>query len=555
MNSSSSHGWRAEEVDLKGLIEHVTAGHAFAPQYKGEHRKGTNFICASFFAADVDDGVTLEEARDNAFINSYAACIYTTASHTNERHRFRVVFVAETAVELGQDYADINLALAFKIGGDLSTSDKGRCFFGSRSAQVWKPGHVLPSEVMDNLLKSGRELRSARSGGFAVNSARRVESSLPVKLADGSVLPLCDVPVGASVHCPYHDDRRPSAFIVPSWTRGGVGTHTDMDQQLSRVRNPGTIKVWISPARFHYSSNFDVIRDDLARARYAPGAVKGYTADGLTKYDPSHPLLMIYIRMVSTDPISPNCHDFDVPSRSYPREGISPAGANCTLYQQMMPAGRRDLERALCTFLALDVAQVERIGFLLMHPRLRPRQHLRAFEMVGDLDQRMRRHDLDVRARPGRFRAASRRADQAFLARIGPDRRREHARHGRDRTVQPEFAEHGEAAQSIGGNGADRRHQPERDRQIVMAAFLRQVRGREIDRDSPRGQRQPRGDQRRAHPLARLGHRLVGEAYDGERRQPGRDLDLHVDRAGLDPLKGYGGNALDQMVPLCRNER
>ena len=42
---------------------------------------------------------------------------------------------------------------------------------------------------------------------------------------------------------------------------------------------------------------------------------------------------------------------------------------------------------------------------------------------------------------------------------------------------------------------------------------------------------------------------------NGERRQPGRDLHLHVDGSGLDPLKGYGGNALDQMVPLCRNER
>jgi len=88
-----------------------------------------------------------------------------------------------------------------------------------------------------------------------------------------------------------------------------------------------------------------------------------------------------------------------------------------------------------------------------------------------------------------------------------------------------------------------------------MAAFLRQIRGREIDGDSPCRQRQPRGDQRRAHPLARLGHCLVGQTDDRERRQARRDLHLHVDAAGLDPLKGYGGNALDQMLPLCRNER
>ena len=85
-----------------------------------------------------------------------------------------------------------------------------------------------------------------------------------------------------------------------------------------------------------------------------------------------------------------------------------------------------------------------------------------------------------------------------------------------------------------------------------MAAFLRHVGGREIDGDAAGGQRQARGDQRRAHPLAGLGHRLVGQPDNGESRQAGRDLHLHVDRAGLDPLKGYGGNPLDHAAPLVR---
>src|SRR6202000_2731343 len=40
-------------------------------------------------------------------------------------------------------------------------------------------------------------------------------------------------------------------------------------------------------------------------------------------------------------------------------------------------------------------------GGRLPHFRLRPRQHLRALEMVGDLDQRVGRDDLDVGAGPG----------------------------------------------------------------------------------------------------------------------------------------------------------
>ena len=88
-----------------------------------------------------------------------------------------------------------------------------------------------------------------------------------------------------------------------------------------------------------------------------------------------------------------------------------------------------------------------------------------------------------------------------------------------------------------------------------MAAFLGHVGGREIDGDAAGGQRQAGGDQRRAHPFAGLGHRLVGQPDDGESGQAGRDLHLHVDRAGLDPLKGYGGNPLDHARPSLRGTR
>ena len=110
-----------------------------------------------------------------------------------------------------------------------------------------------------------------------------------------------------------------------------------------------------------------------------------------------------------------------------------------------MPAGCGNLERAFCALLAPDVAEVEqrRLGFVDL--RLWARQHLGAAEMIRDLDQRARGDDLDIRARLGGFRAARRGADQAFVARIGSDRRRQDAGHRRDRPIKPEFAEYREA--------------------------------------------------------------------------------------------------------------
>jgi hypothetical protein len=139
----------------------------------------------------------------------------------------------------------------------------------------------------------------------------------------------------------------------------------------------------------------------------------------------------------------------------------------------MMSAGGRDLQRALGTLLTLDVAQVDLCGGRLPHLRLRPRQHLRAAKMIGDLDQGIGRDDLDVGAGPGGFRAAGRRADQAFVARIGADRRRQHACDRCNRAIKAEFAEHGEAGQRVGRDRADRGHQSQRNRQVVVAAFFR----------------------------------------------------------------------------------
>ena len=235
--------------------------------------------------------------------------------------------------------------------------------------------------------------------------------------------------------------------------------------------------------------------------------------------------------------------------RGQPRRQHRLAGAGRADHQQIVPAGGRDLQGALGALLALDVAQVERRALELADLRARPHQHLRALEMVGELDQRAGRDDLHLGARPGGLRPARGRADQPLAARIGADRRRQHARDRRDRAVEPELAQHREAAHGVRRDRADRRHQAERNRQIVMAAFLRQVGRRHVDGDAPRGKREPGSDQRGAHPLARLRHRLVGQAHHIERREPGRDLHLHVDGARLDPLERHGRYALHHAVP------
>ena len=232
-----------------------------------------------------------------------------------------------------------------------------------------------------------------------------------------------------------------------------------------------------------------------------------------------------------------------------PRRQHRLAGAGRTDHEQIVAAGGGDLERALGALLALDVLEVDERARGFADLRLRPREHLGAAEMVGELDEGRRGDDLHLRARPGGFRAAGGGTDQAFAAGIGADGGRQHARDRGDRAVEAEFAQHREAGERIRRDGADRRHQAERDREVVVAAFLGQVGGRKVDGDPPGRQREPRRHQRRAHPLARLGHRLVGQTDHVERRQPGRDLDLDIDGARLDALERHCRDPLDHGCP------
>ena len=178
--------------------------------------------------------------------------------------------------------------------------------------------------------------------------------------------------------------------------------------------------------------------------------------------------------------------------------------------------------------------------------------------MIGELNQRPRRENVEIGRRPGRLRAAGGGADQAEAARVGRDRGRQNAGDRGHRAVEREFADHGVAVQRVGGDRPDRRHHAERDRQIVMAALLGHVGGGEIDGDALGRQSEARGDQCGAHALAQFGNRLVTEAHDHECDRATGDLNLYVDRARLNALESQRGNARHHVRPLrwpCRSRR
>ena len=112
---------------------------------------------------------------------------------------------------------------------------------------------------------------------------------------------------------------------------------------------------------------------------------------------------------------------------------------------------------------------------------------------------------------------AGRRADEPLAHGVGADGGGQRARHRADRAVERQLADRRVAGDRVGRDRLHGDHHGEHDRQIELAAFLRQVGGREVHRDVLVGQAEADGVQRVAHALAAFGDRLVGQADDDER--------------------------------------
>src|SRR5579872_1494741 len=113
-----ARGFRSIDATPDEIFEHISRGYAIAPQYSGGHRKTSNFIQSGFLAADIDGGLTLEEAQQHPFVLRNASFIHTTASHTDQHHRLRIVFLLDEPITKAADYAAAQFGLAITLECD-----------------------------------------------------------------------------------------------------------------------------------------------------------------------------------------------------------------------------------------------------------------------------------------------------------------------------------------------------------------------------------------------------------------------------------------------------
>ena len=214
------------------------------------------------------------------------------------------------------------------------------------------------------------------------------------------------------------------------------------------------------------------------------------------------------------------------------------AGARRPAHQQIVAAGRGNLDAALGRLLPLDVGHVRPAPQAFRCAALRLGQDGLALQMIDQREQIGGGEHVHL-AGPGGFRALGRRADQPLLAGGGMQGGKQHAGHRQAGAIEAKLPHRDKFIERIGRQHAHRGEQAERDGQIIMAAFLGQIGRRQIDDDALGRQRQADGVEGGGDPLAAFLHRLVGQADGDEAHRPGRDLHLHIDAARLQPQERH----------------
>ncbi|EKS33882.1 plasmid replication protein, CyRepA1 family [Afipia clevelandensis] len=219
-------GWVNMAVTPRELAEYIDGGMAFSCELDGS-RKASNFVASDVLAVDVDGTRTIDDALKDPFVQSHATILYTTPSHTAERHRFRLVFALARTIESARDMKAAYRSLALRLGGDLASTDAARLFYGSRGSNPQLLDKSLSTEVLDELIAQGLEsdqYDSDKLGRTTTTSKLPVSPDRMIQLQNGEHRRFDEISVGATVHCPFHRDLNASAFIVES-RAGTTGIH------------------------------------------------------------------------------------------------------------------------------------------------------------------------------------------------------------------------------------------------------------------------------------------------------------------------------------------
>ncbi|ESZ20040.1 plasmid replication protein, CyRepA1 family [Mesorhizobium sp. L2C084A000] len=211
-----TNGFEPLQLDVKALLGNILCGYAYCAELRGP-RSTSNFKASDILSIDIDDGMTLDEAVEDPFFAAYATFIYTTASHTEANHRFRIGFALERTIEDAKEMRAATRSLILKFSSDGSASDPARIFFGNRKAELLYFDRGIPAAVLDDLIAQGTGAGQSDNEFDRLASTRSklaIFNNQIIMNSKGISGVLDDFKRSEALFCPFHKDRHPSAFVI-----------------------------------------------------------------------------------------------------------------------------------------------------------------------------------------------------------------------------------------------------------------------------------------------------------------------------------------------------
>lgn len=160
------YNWSNIEAPYIDIFDAITIdGFAISPVVKGGHRNKANFISHSLVLVDIDEGMTIQELLQDEFYLKFGAGFYTSPSHTDDNHRFRIIFRLSNDVTSYDDlrFLYIGLMIVFDRA-DTKCKDGSRLFYGTVNAEHKElTDRVLPEAMVKALIITGQEEEESKN--------------------------------------------------------------------------------------------------------------------------------------------------------------------------------------------------------------------------------------------------------------------------------------------------------------------------------------------------------------------------------------------------------
>ncbi len=130
-------------IAIENLADALVHGASFKPGVLAGGNKAENWIEQQLFGLDFDDGIRIEEAYNKVISLGITPCfMYTTFSHKEEHHKFRMIFCNDTVITDGNIRDKLQATLMGIIGGiDEVCFNRDRLFFGGKGHTVLYPNY------------------------------------------------------------------------------------------------------------------------------------------------------------------------------------------------------------------------------------------------------------------------------------------------------------------------------------------------------------------------------------------------------------------------------